>query len=184
MQPKHRIRKQVEKSPDAVAVVFDGRHLTYAELNSQANRLAHHLRDLGVRPDDRVAICVERSLQMVVGLLATLKAGGAYVPLDPGYPVERLAYMLRDSAPSAILGHAATRELLQGLAGQQLVAPSELVQVVLLQLFEVQQRVVRAPRGADQFIDLDLQGFGIAVLRVLDQEHHEKGDDGGAGVDH
>ncbi|WP_139837564.1 AMP-binding protein, partial [Xenorhabdus beddingii] len=77
--------------------------LSYGELNQRANRLAHHLIALGVQPDDRVAICAERSPELVVGLLAILKAGGAYVPLDPGYPAERLAYMLEDSAPVALL---------------------------------------------------------------------------------
>jgi len=86
-----------------VAVVFEDASLTYAELNGRANRLAHHLRALGVGPDARVGICVERSLEMVVGVLGVLKAGGAYVPLDPGYPPERLAYMLGDSAPAAVL---------------------------------------------------------------------------------
>ena len=86
---------QVERTPDAVALVDEEQSLTYGELNARANRLAHYLRELGVRPDARVAICMERSVEMVVALLATLKAGGAYVPLDPGYPLERLAYMLR-----------------------------------------------------------------------------------------
>ncbi|MFN4922540.1 non-ribosomal peptide synthetase, partial [Bradyrhizobium sp.] len=94
---------QAERTPAAVAVVHEERHLSYAELNTQANRLAHHLRGLGVRPDDRVAICIERSPEMIVGLLAILKAGGAYVPLDPAYPSERLAFMVRDSAPVALL---------------------------------------------------------------------------------
>ena len=79
----------------------------YAELNARANRLAHHLRALGVGPDARVAICVERSPEMVVALLAVLKAGGAYVPLDPAYPAERLRCMLADSAPVAVLAHGA-----------------------------------------------------------------------------
>ncbi len=87
--------------------------MTYAELNARANRLAHHLRALGVRPDDRVAICVERSLEMVVGVLAILKAGGGYVPLDPGYPVERLAFMLKDSKPTVVLDHGAARAALE-----------------------------------------------------------------------
>ena len=77
--------------------------LSYGELNRRANRLAHYLRELGVKPDDRVAICVERSLEMIVALLAVLKAGGAYVPLDPAYPAERLRFMLEDSAPVALL---------------------------------------------------------------------------------
>ncbi|MDX8001172.1 amino acid adenylation domain-containing protein, partial [Xenorhabdus sp. Reich] len=80
-------------------VVFEEYALSYDELNRRANRLAHHLLALGVQPDDRVAICAERSLAMVVGLLAILKAGGAYLPLDPAYPAERLAYMLSDAAP-------------------------------------------------------------------------------------
>ncbi|RMP51671.1 Amino acid adenylation, partial [Pseudomonas syringae pv. atrofaciens] len=68
--------------------------LTYGELNARANRLAHYLIGLGIQPDDRVAICAQRSLEMVVGLLGILKAGGAYVPLDPAYPEQRLRYML------------------------------------------------------------------------------------------
>ncbi|HEV2735631.1 MAG TPA: amino acid adenylation domain-containing protein, partial [Longimicrobiaceae bacterium] len=87
---------QVERTPDAVAVAFEAGQLTYAELNARSNRLAHHLREGGVGPDARVAICVERSLEMIVGLLGVLKAGGAYVPLDPRYPGDRLRYMLRD----------------------------------------------------------------------------------------
>jgi amino acid adenylation domain-containing protein len=97
------VEAQAARAPDAVAVVFDGGELTYGELNAHANRLAHHLRDLGVGPDARVAICVERGPAMVVGLLAILKAGGGYVPLDPSYPAERLRYMLHDSAPAAVL---------------------------------------------------------------------------------
>jgi arthrofactin-type cyclic lipopeptide synthetase C len=103
---------QVRRTPDAVAVVFGDEQLSYAELNARANRLARHLRSLGVRPDARVAICVERSLEMVMGLLGVLKAGGAYVPLDPAYPAERLAYMLEDSGPVAVLTHGAARAAL------------------------------------------------------------------------
>jgi amino acid adenylation domain-containing protein len=94
---------QVVLSRDAPALVFEGVSLSYAELNRRANRLAHHLIGLGVTPDCRVAICVERSFEMVVALLAVIKAGGAYVPLDPGYPVDRLRYMLEDSSPVALL---------------------------------------------------------------------------------
>jgi hypothetical protein len=94
---------QVERTPDAVAVVFEGASLSYGELNRRANQVAHHLRELGVRPDERVALCIERSLEMVVGLLGVLKAGGAYVPLDPAYPVERLRFMLEDSGPSVLV---------------------------------------------------------------------------------
>ncbi|UKP01065.1 amino acid adenylation domain-containing protein [Nostoc sp. UHCC 0870] len=88
---------QVEKTPDAVAVVFRDQQLTYRELNNRANQLAHHLQTLGVAPEVLVGICVNRSLEMMVGLLGILKAGGAYIPLDPTYPPERLAYMLADS---------------------------------------------------------------------------------------
>ncbi|WP_141753466.1 AMP-binding protein, partial [Duganella sp. HH101] len=90
-------------SPDRVALEYDNVSLTYGELNARANRLAHHLRTLGVGPDVLVGLCVERSLEMMVGLLAILKAGGAYVPLDPAYPADRLAYMLEDAAPVVLL---------------------------------------------------------------------------------
>ncbi|WP_334189206.1 condensation domain-containing protein, partial [Noviherbaspirillum sp.] len=91
----HRLfEAQAGKTPEVVAVVLEDRQLSYGELNAQANRLACYLRKLGVVPDACVAICMERSLDMVVGLLAVLKAGGAYVPLDPDYPADRLSYML------------------------------------------------------------------------------------------
>ncbi|MDP9024881.1 MAG: condensation domain-containing protein, partial [Candidatus Eremiobacteraeota bacterium] len=99
--------ERVRAAPNAVAIVYADAQLTYGELNEKANRLARHLRSLGVVPDTRVAICVERSLEMIVGLLAVLKAGGAYVPLDPSYPADRLRYMLEDSAPVAVLTHGA-----------------------------------------------------------------------------
>ena len=107
--------RQAERTPEATAVVYEGQSLSYRQLNARANRLAHHLIRLGIQADDRVAICVERSLEMVIGLLAILKAGGAYVPLDPGYPAERLAYMLSDSAPVAVLTQAGLQERLSGL---------------------------------------------------------------------
>ncbi len=94
---------QVQKTPDAVAVVFEDRKLTYSELNSKANQLAHYLQELGVLPETLVGICVERSVEMVVGLLAILKVGGAYVPLDPNYPTSRLNYMIEDAELSIIL---------------------------------------------------------------------------------
>ncbi|WP_460203568.1 amino acid adenylation domain-containing protein [Scytonema sp. NUACC21] len=94
---------QVERTPDAVAVEFEDQQLTYFELNCRANQLAHYLHSLGVRPEVLVGICLERSLLMVVGLLAILKAGGAYVPLDPAYPQERLTFMLKDARVSVLL---------------------------------------------------------------------------------
>ena len=101
--------------PDAVAVVYEAERLTYGQLNARANQVAHHLIGLGIRPDDRVALCVQRSLDMVVGVLGILKAGGAYVPLDPSYPAQRLAYMLQDSAPVALLTQQALLDDLPAL---------------------------------------------------------------------
>lgn len=94
---------QVEQSPNAVAVVFEGEQLTYRELNAKANQLAHYLQGLGVATEVLVGIYVERSLEMVIGLLGILKAGGAYVPLDPNYPSDRLAFMLEDSSVPVLL---------------------------------------------------------------------------------
>jgi amino acid adenylation domain-containing protein len=94
---------QAERAPNAVAVAFEDQQLTYRELNSRANQIAHHLRALGVGPEVVVGICMERSLDMVVGLLAILKAGGAYVPIDPDYPSQRIAFMLEDSKAVVLL---------------------------------------------------------------------------------
>ncbi|MEG5092537.1 amino acid adenylation domain-containing protein [Microcoleus sp. B13-B4] len=95
--------EQVERTPDAVAVVFEEKQLTYRELNVKANQLAHYLQSLGLKPEVLVGICVERSLEMVIGLLGILKTGGAYVPLDPAYPKERLAFMVEDSSLPVLL---------------------------------------------------------------------------------
>ena len=95
--------QQVENNPNSIAVVFEQQKLTYSQLNSKANQLAHYLQKLGVVPETLVGICVERSVEMVVGLLAILKAGGAYLPLDPAYPQERLEYMFADSQVSVLL---------------------------------------------------------------------------------
>ena len=94
---------QVEKTPDALAVVFEEQKLTYSQLNNRANQLAHYLQKLGVKPEMLVGICVERSIEMIIGLLGVLKAGGAYVPIDPSYPQERLNYMFNDSRVSVLL---------------------------------------------------------------------------------
>ncbi len=105
--------QQVEATPAARAVIYgEDQSLSYAGLNAEANRLAHYLIELGVKPDDRVAICADRSLGMVVGLLGILKAGGAYVPLDTAYPAERLMHMLTDAAPKIVLADAKGREAL------------------------------------------------------------------------
>ncbi len=97
------VEAQAERTPHAIAVVGTGQRLSYSELNRRANRLARHLRGLGVGPEGLVGICMERTPAMIVGLLAILKAGGAYVPLDPAYPAQRLAAILADAQPAAIL---------------------------------------------------------------------------------
>ena len=98
--------EQVALAPEARALTFHGQHLSYAELNSRANQLAHYLRQLGVKAETPVGVCLNRSIDMVVALLAILKAGGAYVPLDPEYPAERLAFILEDVSPPVILTHS------------------------------------------------------------------------------
>src|SRR6266581_1391147 len=115
------IEDQVERTPDAVAVVYKDAQLTYRELNARANQLAHHLRQLGVGPEVLVGLYVERSLEMVVGLLGILKAGGAYVLLDPKYPKERLTFLLQDTQMPVLL----TQERLKGL-------PEHMARVVCL----------------------------------------------------
>ncbi|WP_122860066.1 non-ribosomal peptide synthetase, partial [Pseudomonas viridiflava] len=100
---------QVARTPDAVALESAGVCLSYRQLNEAANRLAHHLIGQGVQTESRVAVCLQRGPQLVVGLLAVLKAGGAYVPLDPGYPMDRLAYMLGDSEAVALLVDSTTQ---------------------------------------------------------------------------
>lgn len=99
----HLFEAQVLRSPDAPALIWGSRHLSYYELNQRANLLAHHLRRLGVTLESVVAICLERSVQMVVAVLAVLKAGGAYLPLDPTYPKDRLTFMLDDAQVSVLL---------------------------------------------------------------------------------
>lgn len=111
----HLFEDQVNKTPSAVALVYGDKHLTYGELNSKANQLAHSLMKAGVGPDILVGIYIERSLDMLVGLLGILKAGGAYVPLDPSYPKERLAYMLKDAQPLVLL----TQDRLRGKLFEQ-----------------------------------------------------------------
>ncbi|WP_342374022.1 non-ribosomal peptide synthase/polyketide synthase [Myxococcus stipitatus] len=99
----HLFEAQAQRTPDAPAVFFEGQQLSYRQLDERANQLAHYLRTLGVGPEVRVALCAERSLEMVIALFAILKAGGAYVPLDPAYPRERLAFMLEDCGAPVLL---------------------------------------------------------------------------------
>ncbi|CZT29110.1 amino acid adenylation [Pseudomonas cerasi] len=110
-----RIEQLAEQQPDAIAAQVGAQHLSYRELNARANALADHLLSLGVQPDDRVAVVARRSLETLVGLLAVLKAGAGYVPVDPAHPDERIAYLLGDSAPFAVLAQPAFVERLQGM---------------------------------------------------------------------
>src|SRR6185312_3994695 len=103
---------QADATPKSVAVVCGNESLTYEELNWRANQLAHHLKFLGVGPENLVAISMERSLEMIIGILGTLKAGAAYVPLDPGFPAERLKFMLEDSKASLLLTRSSEKERL------------------------------------------------------------------------
>ena len=104
--------EQAQRAPSAVALTFRDQHLTYGELNRRANRLAHQLQRLGVRLETRVGICLERDLEMVIGMLGTLKAGGAYVPLDAAYPKERLAFMLEDAGVQVVLTQESLKDQL------------------------------------------------------------------------
>ncbi len=104
--------KNAESSPDAIALVFENQRLTYRELNQRSNQVAHALRKLGVTPETLVGLYMERSLELVIGILAIVKAGGAYMPLDPVYPQERLAFMLDDARPKAILTQQHLRDSL------------------------------------------------------------------------
>ncbi|KAA9382691.1 amino acid adenylation domain-containing protein [Neorhizobium galegae] len=130
--------QQVRRAPEAVALVHEEERLSYGELNARANRLAHHLIALGVRPDQPVAICLERSPAMVVGLLAILKAGGAYLPLDPAYPSARLRQIVEDAAPRLLLCDA---------AGRAALGPEALVDLTVVDL------QTATPAWADQSAD-------------------------------
>ncbi|HEX8118473.1 MAG TPA: amino acid adenylation domain-containing protein, partial [Pyrinomonadaceae bacterium] len=117
--------ERAELTPDAVAVSFGEERVGYAELNRRANQLAHRLRGLGVGPDVTVGICVERSVEMIVGLLGILKAGGAYLPLDPSYPLERLSFMLEDAGTSVLLAQEHLEERLPTHWGHTLFLDAE-----------------------------------------------------------
>ncbi|TIS71052.1 MAG: hypothetical protein E5W94_33585, partial [Mesorhizobium sp.] len=108
---------QVARTPEATALVFEDEQLSYADLNARANRLAHHLIGLGAGPETIVALALKRSPEMVVTLLAILKAGAAYLPLDPDYPQERLAFMLQDAGPAALVTAGAVAEHLPAEVG-------------------------------------------------------------------
>ncbi|WGI26272.1 amino acid adenylation domain-containing protein [Halomonas alkaliantarctica] len=122
----HLIELQAAATPETTALVFEEQSLSYTELNIRANRLAHYLIGLGVKPETRVGIAVERSIEMVVGLLAILKAGGAYVPLDPDYPAERLAYMVKDSGIELLLTQQHLRDTLPVADGLNVIELDQL----------------------------------------------------------
>ncbi|MBZ4422890.1 amino acid adenylation domain-containing protein [Myxococcus sp. RHSTA-1-4] len=130
---------QAARTPDAVAVVAEGQRLTYAELETRANQLAHHLRSLGVGPEVRVGLCAERSAELVVGLLGVLKAGGAFVPLDPAYPSARLTYMMRDAGLSVVVT--------QGHLEDELPATHELLVSVDTEWSHIARNPTEAPRS-------------------------------------
>ncbi|KZL47818.1 non-ribosomal peptide synthetase [Nodularia spumigena CENA596] len=109
---------QVELTPDAIAVEQDGKKLTYRELSDRANKIAHYLQSLGVKPETLIGICVDRSLEMIAGLLGILKAGGAYVPIDPAYPQERIAEIIADTQLGILLTQNRFQEKLTGYSGQ------------------------------------------------------------------
>ncbi len=106
------LEAQVEQTPNAIALTFEGRHLSYAELNTKANQVAHYLIDRGIGPDVLIGLCIERSLDMMIGLLGILKAGGAYVPLDPRYPEDRIRYMMDDACVELLLTRSGLGELI------------------------------------------------------------------------
>jgi non-ribosomal peptide synthetase component F len=116
---------QVARTPDKVAIIFGRERVSYRELDHRANRLARHLRKSGVGPEVPVAVCLERTPDLVVSLLAVLKAGGAYLPLDPRYPRERLRYMLEDSSPAAIITSAGRADDLPGQGAHVLLVGGE-----------------------------------------------------------
>ena len=113
--------QQAARTPDAPAIISGDRTITYAELDAQSNRLAHHLRGLGVKPETVVALCVERSPEMLIGLLGILKAGGAYLPLDPNYPRERLAFMLADAGAAVLITKRPLLDRFDGISAPELV---------------------------------------------------------------
>ncbi|HEX8921087.1 MAG TPA: condensation domain-containing protein, partial [Pyrinomonadaceae bacterium] len=146
----HRLfESHVERAPEAVAVVYREQELTYAQLNRRANRLAHYLRSLGVGAETRVGLCVERSLEMVVGLLGILKCGAAYVPLDAEYPRQRLSFLLNDSGVRVVLVSAQTSESL----------PEHDARVVRL---DDEQREMAGQSDANP--DCDVQGDNLAYV--------------------
>ena len=149
----HLFEEQVEKTPEAVAVTYEDEQLSYAQLNRHANRLASYLISLGVRPDERVGICMERGLEMVIGILGILKAGGAYIPLDPSYPAERLRFMMEDSGPMVVVTQESLRGMVEGIGDGTRVA----------EFYEVMNRV----GGGEQESNPEVEATSQNVCYVI-----------------
>ncbi len=135
------VEQQVARTPDAVAIVCQEACLTYEELNRRANQLAYHLQALGVGPEVLVGICMERSLELLVGLLAIVKAGGAYVPLDPSYPAERLAFMIEDSQVTVLLTQEHLRAHLASSSATVLCVDTEWRQIATWPSLDLSSKV-------------------------------------------
>src|SRR6266536_4331976 len=117
----HRLfEAQVERAPHAIAVTCDGQAVTYQDLNARANRLAHHLRTLGLGPETVVGLCLERSVDLVAAILAVLKAGAAYLPLDPTYPAEHLRFLVDDARACVLLTQESVRDRLPATSARVL----------------------------------------------------------------
>lgn len=133
--------EQVEKTPDKIAVSFENQQLTYQQLNQRANQLARHLQKINIRPETIVGICLERSLDLIIGLLGILKAGGSYVPLDPAYPYDRLAFMLQDLQLPVLLTKIGCLERLPKHCGHTVVMDIEESAIALLSDSNLQSNV-------------------------------------------
>ena len=153
---------RAQNAPDNVAVVFENRYLTYAQLETRANQLAHHLQGLGVGPEVPVAICMDRSLEMVVGILGILKAGGAYVPLDPEYPRERLAYVIEDVHAPVLLTQKSLRDRMPELGSAMVCVDSDW------------EKIARARRKQHPSIDTTARNLAY-VIYTSGSTGHPKG---------
>jgi amino acid adenylation domain-containing protein/FkbM family methyltransferase len=119
------LEQQVEWTPEATALIFEDRELSYSELNSRANQVAHYLKALGVGPEVVVGLCFERGIELIIGLLGVLKAGGAYLPIDPGHPLDRISFMLEDSGVAVLLSQERLVEVLPSYWGQTILLDSD-----------------------------------------------------------
>jgi len=142
--------EQVRRTPEMIAIKWKEEGVSYEELNRRANRLAHHLRGLGVGSDVRVGLCLERSVELIVALLGVLKAGGAYVPLDPSYPVGRLSYMLEDAKAAVLVTSEKGLERL----------PSSSVQVVC---FERDWDEIQLERADNPMVETEAENLAYVI---------------------